>query len=228
MNAAPEFKPQATRHLPASAPCSARAQPSLRCIILTLLATLAALQGPVAQAQAVPDAGALQQQIDRERLPRLPAAAPERAAAPEPMRSSGGAAVTVREFRFAGNTRLSAAELAPAVGPYLDRPVDFGQLQAAAAGVAQLYREAGWVVRTYLPAQDVKNGVITIQVVEAVFGRVVVEGPAPGRMAPAQVVAGFAALLRPGDPLNTQTLDRALLVADDLPGVVVAGSLQEG
>ena len=176
----------------------------------------------------MPDAGALQQQIDSERLPKLPTPAPARAAAPEPMRPSGGAAVTVREFRFEGNNRLASAQLALAVGPYLNRPLDFGQLQSAAASVAQRYREAGWVVRTYLPAQDVKDSVVTIQVVEAVFGQVVVEGPAPERMASGRVVAGFAALLKPGDPLDTGTLDRALLVADDLPGVVVAGSLTEG
>ena len=123
MNAASELKQKVLRlrlrlrlH---SARCSARARPALCVATLPLLATLAALQGPSALAQAVPDAGALQQQIDSERLPKLPTPAPARAAAPEPMRPSGGAAVTVREFRFEGNNRLSSAQLALAVGPYL-------------------------------------------------------------------------------------------------------------
>lgn len=100
-----------------------------------------------AQPPVPPDAGALQQQIERERLQQLPhRMAPERPAMPAEMRPSG-IAVTVREFRFAGNTLIPTEKLAPVVAGYLNRPLDFNQLQAAAAAVADAYREAGWIVR---------------------------------------------------------------------------------
>jgi outer membrane protein assembly factor BamA len=59
-----------------------------------------------------------------------------------------GVAVTVRQFRFAGNTLLSSDQLAPVLANYLNRPLDYTQLQAAAAAVADVYRAAGSVART--------------------------------------------------------------------------------
>ena len=197
-------------------------------------ATLVAL-APHAQAQTPPDAGALRQQIEREQSTRLPRkTAPEVPAAPVPMRPVIGISVTVREFRFAGNTLISAKQLAPVVAAYLNRPLDFAQLQAAASAVASAYHEAGWIVRAYLPAQDIDDGIITIQIVEAVFGKLrldyklSLEGKAQARVGMDQVERMFGAQQKSGVVLNTDVIDRALLLADDLPGITVVGSLAEG
>ena len=180
-------------------------------------------------AQTPPDAGALQQQIERERQQALPKRiAPEKPAAPPAMKPSAGVAVTVREFRFAGNRLMTTERLTPVVAAYLGRPLDFVQLQAAAAAVAEAYRAAGWVVNAYLPQQDIKDGIVTIQIIEAVFGGLKIEGAISKRIAPGQVEAIFAAQQASGASLNADALDRALLLADDLPGVTVAGSLAAG
>jgi len=139
-----------------------------------------------------------------------------------------GVMVTVKSFRFAGNTLLGNDELAPVVAEYLNRPLSFTELQKAAAAVAEAYRAAGWVVRAYLPQQDIQNGIVTIQIVEAVFGGVKIEGSPAKRVALAQIQNGFEAQQKKGAPLNSNALDRALLLADNLPGVAVSGSLQEG
>lgn len=108
-----------------------------------------------AMAQTPPDAGALQQQIDRERQQQMPKRiAPEKPAAPAAMKPAAGVSVTVRQFRFSGNTLLTAEQLAPAVADFLNRPLDFSQLNAAVAAVAEVYRAAGWIVNAYLPQQD--------------------------------------------------------------------------
>lgn len=201
----------------------------IRPVAVLQIAVATALSPILAVAQTPPDAGSLLQQIDRERALQLPRRiAPERPAEPTPMRPTPGAVVTVREFRFAGNTLLSTEQLLPAVAEYLDRPLDFTQLQAAAAAVAKVYREAGWIVRAYLPAQDIQDGIVTIQIVEAVFGKVLIEGQPARRVDSARVIAIFVARQKPGDRLNTAALDRALLLADDLPGVTIVGSLQPG
>ena len=180
-------------------------------------------------AQTAPDAGSLRQQIERDRplpLPRKPA--PERLSPPEPMQPSAGVSITVRQFRFAGNTLLSAAQLAPVLAPYLNRPLNFTQLEEAAAEIATTYRSAGWLVRAYLPKQDVTDGVLTIHIVEALFGGASLDGPEPRRATFAQVQRIFAAQQPTGQLLNADALDRALLLADDLPGVAVAGNLVQG
>ena len=138
-------------------------------LIGPLLLALAVPVTSVSLAQAAPDAGSLLQQLERERKPALPSKALP-AAQPPAMQAQAGPGVTVSQFRFAGNTLLSAEQLAPVVANYLNRPLDFAQLQAAPAAVAELYRATGWVVRAYLPQQDIVGGVVTIQIVEAVYG----------------------------------------------------------
>lgn len=190
--------------------------------------TLCSLSATYAMAQTPPDAGALQQQIERERAIQMPKKiAPEKPAEPAAMKPATGVVITVKQFRFAGNTLLSAEQLAPAVADYIGRPLDFNQLQAATAAVANAFREAGWVVRAYLPAQDIQDGIVTIQIVEAVFGGTQIEGQ-PQRMAVSQILRGVDAHQAKGEALNADALDRALLLADDLPGVAASGALRAG
>jgi hemolysin activation/secretion protein len=196
---------------------------------LSLVAIVVSAATLPTYAQTVPDAGALQQQIERERQQQMPKRmAPDKPAAPAAMTPATGTVVTVKQFRFAGNTLLTSEQLAAAVAAYLNRPLDFAQLQAAAAAVAEAYRAAGWVVNAYLPQQDIKDGTVTFQIIEAVFGQLKTEGATPKRVPGSQVTAIFAAQQAPGTNLNATRLDRALLLADDLPGVAVAGSLVAG
>ncbi|HOB92876.1 MAG TPA: ShlB/FhaC/HecB family hemolysin secretion/activation protein [Aquabacterium sp.] len=180
-------------------------------------------------AQAVPDAGSLRQQIEQPRaVPALPpAAAPRASAAAEP-RTDGGPRLTVQRFRLSGNSLLSDAQLAPALADFVGRETDFAGLRRAADAVAAAYRQAGWLARVTLPEQDVSLGVVTLQVAEARYAGLRFEGPAPQRVKREAIAAYFARQQREGEPLNADRLDRALLLADDLPGVGVAGTLAPG
>ena len=200
-----------------------------RCKSLAVLLFLV-LQGTGSvYAQTLPNAGALRQQIERENRRALPREVqPSQPAEPAPLKPTQGVTITVRSFRFAGNTLLSAEELEPAVQPYVGRALGFAQLQEAAQAVAKAYRDAGWIVRSYLPRQDVTAGVITIQVVEAVFSGVQLEGEPPTRFKMSSVLSRIDAQQKIGDPLNAEALDRGLLLADDLPGVSIAGALRSG
>jgi hemolysin activation/secretion protein len=149
------------------------------------LAAASLLNAEVALAQTPPDAGSLLQQIEQQRRTPLPRRA-DLPPAPAPMQALKGPTVTVSSFRFQGNTLLSSAQLAPALATYLNRALTFAELQNAAAAVAAVYREAGWVVRVYLPQQDISSGEVTLQVIEAVFGAARVEGQ-PQRVAPARI-----------------------------------------
>lgn len=197
---------------------------------LLLTALSSALFQTQIQAQTPPDAGSLRQQIERDRIPPLPPKiAPEKLTpTPEPMQPDTGMVVTVRQFRFVGNTLLGAGQLSPAVAGYLNRPLSFAQLEEAAAAVAQAYRDAGRLARVFLPKQDVTEGVLTLQIVEAVFSEVSLDGAEPLRLKLTQVLRIFSAQQATGKPVDTNALDRALLLADDLPGVAVAGTLIEG
>ena len=196
------------------------------------LGLMAALSTTSASAQTLPtqpDAGSLRQQIERNLPTPLPKKlAPAKPAEPAAMAPAPGVSLTVKEFRLVGNTLLSNAQLQPVLAPWLNRSIGFADLQEAAAAVASAYRQAGWVVRAYLPQQDIDQGIVTLQIVEAVFGGASIEGSAAKRVASEQILRGILAHHKTGEPLNADALDRALLLADDLPGVSVLGSLKEG
>lgn len=144
------------------------------------------------------------------------------------MVSPGQATVTVSRFQFVGNTLLSETQLTAAVAPYLSRPLTFVELQQAANAVAEAYREAGWIVRAYLPKQDIEGGVVTIQIVEAVFGQTQLQGLPPERIKASRLMDIVRSAQTPGQPVHANQIDRALLLLDDLPGVSVVGHLIEG
>lgn len=182
----------------------------------------------VAYAQATPDAGSLLRQTERDLNQQRAPAAQVR---PEVLKSTvvkpGETTVTVAQFNFVGNTMLSDAQLQAAVAPYLNTPLTFAQLQQATDATTNAYREAGWLVRAFLPAQKVANGVFTIQVEEAVFGKtVMVDG---SQRVAAATLKGFVTTAQTtGDPVSAKKIDRALLLMSDLPGVTVVGNLIEG
>jgi hemolysin activation/secretion protein len=199
----------------------------LNCASSFFVATLPLLCSS-ATAQTPPDAGSIRQQIEQPRaLPRMPSAA-QRAAPPPEIRPPVGLSVSVKGFRFAGNTLLDTDSLVAAVAPFENQTLDFAGLQRAADAVATAYRQAGWIVRVYLPEQDVTEGLIALQVIEARFGGVRFEGEPP-KLVPRERIEGFfTARQRVEEPLGSDALDRALLLSDDLPGVSVAGTLGPG
>jgi hemolysin activation/secretion protein len=184
--------------------------------------------GPLSvRGQTLPDAGTVRQQIEQERRNALPPKSAPQFLPPPPMVSMGGATVTVNAFQFAGNTLLTSERLAHSVTGFTGRPLSFAELQNAAIAVAAVYRQAGWVVRVYLPQQDITGGTVTIQIVEARLGAVRVDSQSK-RVSTDRMKNIVDASQRAGTPLKADALDRALLLIDDLPGIKASGSLSEG
>ena len=180
-------------------------------------------------AQALPDAGSLRQQIEQQRDLQLPQAVrPGRVTLPKEIKAPVGITVRPQSFRLIGNQLLNTEQLTQALAEFVGRELDFNDLQRACDTVAAVYREEGWIARVYLPEQDISTGVITLQVVEANFGGVRFEGEATQRVNISEVEAFLNTSQTTGQPLNADALDRALLLADDLPGVSVAGTLAPG
>ena len=211
-------------------PCALRGDGVLQSIPKLLLA--ACLTCAHAQAQVVPpDAGVLRQQIESLReLPAPRRVAPSVAApAPAPAAPAvDGVRVTVKRFVVEGNTLIDKAALEALVRPFAGQTLNFSQIEAVAVQVGQLYRQAGWVARVYLPLQEVDQGVVTIQVVEAIFGRLIFEGPASQRLSQEQVRRIIYAQQAPGSPLRQDRLDRGYLIASDLGAVEIRATMREG
>jgi hemolysin activation/secretion protein len=181
-----------------------------------------------AQAQTPPSAGSLQQQIERDQQGAQPRQQIQPSAQAAPQAPPVGQTVTVRAFKFKGNTLLSSEELSAALAGLVGRPLDFARLQSSAVTVTDYYRDKGWVVQAYLPEQDIGKGEVTIAIVEAVFGRARITGPTSKRLDAQTVLDIFGRQQQSGQFLSMTALERALLLADDLPGVAVSGTLTAG
>lgn len=180
------------------------------------------------QAQTPPDASTLQQQIERDQQAEKQRLQVQQVPKPALEAPLQGQTVVVQEFKFNGNTLLSSEVLSAALAPLLGRPLDFARLQSSPVLVADQYREKGWVVQTFLPEQSIDQGSVTIEVVEAVFGQTLVAGEPATRVPQEDVLQIFARQQATGQFLNIHAVDRALLLADDLPGITVSGALAQG
>jgi hemolysin activation/secretion protein len=192
---------------------------------LALLATLSALP-PAAQAQQqVPDAGRTLRETQQ------PAPAPFRPAPPAPrietperpaLTAPAAARFYVKTFRVTGSTAFSAARLEQLLQDLAGHEFGLAELQEAAARITRFYREQGYpVARAYLPAQDVRDGVVEIAVLEGRYGRIELNNRSRVKD---EVVLRHLAPLAPGAVIEDKPLERSLLLLYDLAGVAAPGA----
>ncbi len=144
----------------------------------------------------------------------------EEEAAPAP----GGPTFKLEGVRFEGSTQFDDDALAAAAAERIGEAVTLADLRAIARRVERRYRDAGFVAtRVLVPPQTVTDGVVTFRVVEGFVANVVVRGEA----GPAQrQVERYLARIRDERPLRLATVERYLLLARDLPGISVRGTLR--
>ena len=204
-------------------------QQALAILDLSLFVCMAAWLSTSSFAQNIPNAGTLQQQINRDREIFIPKEIQAtELPSPQAKKRLDGPKVTVKAFKFVGNTILDDLQLKKITEGFTDRSLEFFELELASGAVAELYRSMGFVVRTSLPPQDIKDGVVTMEIVEANFGKVVVEPFASKRLDIDRIVRTINAAQKTGEKLNTFQVDKALALLADLSGVQIQGSLVEG
>ena len=183
---------------------------------------------PLAQAQIAPDAGAVQREQQRRALD-----APARAAPPvlldqpvRPAMAPSGTRFTLTAVRISGNTVFDGPELVALLQDMVGKDVDFPDLDGMSARISRHYRQRGYLVaRAYLPAQDIRDGVVEIAVVEGRFGRI--EFKNDSRVDEATVRRHTQNL--PGLAVQERDLERKLLLLNDLSGLGEArASLRPG
>jgi hemolysin activation/secretion protein len=137
--------------------------------------------------------------------------------------------ITLKNIQFQGVTILGDMELKGLVQPFIHTPMTYEQMLEIGMVVESYYRQNNYLARAILPPQDLTDGVLTVEVIESVFSKVEIEqelADLPNTQA--HVSAIIEAQQKVGEPLNTKSLDRALALANDLPGMSAQGSLRQG
>ena len=141
-----------------------------------------------------------------------------------------GVRATFTQFVFEGNHLFTSAELQEYLKEYLNREITFDELKLAVDSLTIYYKEHGYLGTATLPRQDIGDGSVRIVIVEAKFGgaQLDVDPSISYRVKPEIIQRFFEANNPSGQMLNLKTLDRAALIANELPGIAITQSLRTG
>ena len=179
---------------------------------------------------AAPDAG----QTSRE-LQQQPDFAPPETSAPVIIekeiipaeKADDAVRFKVSAIRVTGSRVFTSSELEALVGDLAGEERSLADLEVGAGRITAQYRNKGYMVaRAYLPAQDIKDGVVTINVLEGRVGEVQIKNQS--RLTD-QTAAKYMDSIQSGDVLHAKPANRTLLLLGDTPGVGSArASMQPG
>lgn len=188
----------------------------------------AALAATSAGAQQLPGIGDALRDAEKTR-PEPPPQTQPRIDVDRPVRpalTGDTVSFRVERIRLSGVTALPEADLIALLRPYVGRDVTLGELNEAAAAITRLYRDRGFpVARAYVPAQEIRDGVVELAVLEGRYGKVTVGVDAPFSRDMANKAVQN---LRPSEVISEGALDRSLLLLDDLGGIEARGTLKPG
>jgi len=194
------------------------------------LAALIAGCGACLQAQTAPtDAGRI---LRDEQARGLPAAPPARAGVPlkidEPTTGKvapGGPRVLVKSFRFIGNTSIDSEMLRLALVDAAGQELDLAGLRTLADRITVIFRAEGHpFCQAFLPKQEVKDGVVAIEIIEGRYGKVA----ATGEQGVGEALQGYLGALKSGELILEDELQQTLLVMTEIPGVKISPVLSPG
>lgn len=193
-------------------------------------------------AQTIPDAGSLlESQKQQEQFRAIPRELLEME--PEVDRSSkllsSDQKIQISAFKLTGNISVySQAELLALIEDAIGQSFDLAGLEALANRITNHYRKAGYfLAKVYLPLQDVTEGVITFAVQEGTLDSnnngVDIQGDnlRINKSLVIDLLFSNALLnesLTPGKPMDEKSLERAVLLLNDLPGITASANLEPG
>ncbi len=193
--------------------------------------TISVLSSSILLGATVPNIGDIQKQVEPPKDLIKPKETPlvelggiKKYAAPMKDDKSGKT-IFVKSFKIDGAIHINEEKLQKLISSYTNKDLTFNQLQEVASVITKEYRNQGYfVARAYLPIQDINknNGVITIAIIEGEYGEFKLENNSRVKDS---IVQGMLDNAKQRDNvISTSTLERAMLIINDTPGVVVSAA----
>ena len=195
---------------------------------LTPIALAMYALGAAAWAQTPPDAGRVLRDLQQAPVLPTPQGAPLQRTDSTPGASNASdAKVLVKSIAITGNRELPTAALEGLVADLIGTEQTLAQLDAAAQRITAYYRAEGFAVaRAYLPAQDIKDGALTIGIIE---GRISSYNVINKSLLSNEAANAYFDQIKIGDVIRSAQIDRGLLLLQDTPGVAASrATLQPG
>ena len=136
------------------------------------------------------------------------------------------AKIIVNRVKITGEHAYSEADLIAVSGFKPKSELTLAQLRMMALKIAQYYHRNGYfVAQVYLPAQDIKLGIVTIVVIEGHYGKITLHNQTN---LSDNLVHKILSGLNEGDLIDATPLENRLLLLSDLPGVKIKSTLAPG
>ncbi len=128
----------------------------------------------------------------------------------------------VKSFKFSGNSVIDSQTLSTLVKPYENKELGINALKEVASLITKYYRDHGYfVARAYIPAQTMEDGIVEIAVIEGSYGNFEMKNSSHVKTSEVQ---GFMDQLKSGEKVSTMSLERQMLLINDLSGAQVTNA----
>ena len=165
------------------------------------------------------------QEIERPKIPKLIEKKEEKPLLKE------GEKVKVTSFVFKGNKIITTEELESFVKKYIGTELTFNEITQAVVSISLLYERKGFLAQATLPEQNITDGIIQVNILEAHFGGTTYlpmgNGEKPN-VRESRVMDIVYPSSKVNGPLDLKRLERGILLANDLPGIGVGANLKPG
>jgi hemolysin activation/secretion protein len=128
----------------------------------------------------------------------------------------------VKGFNFNGNTAFDSKTLSERVKSYEEKEYSVDTLKQVASIITKYYRDNGYfVARAYIPAQTMENGIVKIAVIEGSYNAFELRNTSH---VDTKEVQGFMDHLKQGQIVSSMSLERQMLLINDLSGAQVTNA----
>lgn len=176
---------------------------------------------------AAPDAGDILRQQPKPPAAVSPQKAPVAPEVPAATEKDIGPKILVKGFRIQGALLIPEAELVAQLKDAIGKELSFRQLQGTTTVLIAYYAQKGYLARVILPEQDIKDGIVTLQVIEGRRGNMRIDSNG-ARIDAARVERFIDHRLANGEAMNIPNLGEALNILNEQPGIAVTSSLALG
>ncbi len=144
---------------------------------------------------------------------------------PEEELDVGGEKITIRSIEIGGNTVIQSRVLKRTLKAYVDRPLTMKELKEICVVIQNKYIRRGYfLTRAYLPAQEIREGVLKIEVIEGKLGAVHVVG---NRHYSTKFIAGYFEKYK-NKPIQYNKILKTLFLLDENSDLEVGAVFKKG
>lgn len=131
--------------------------------------------------------------------------------------------LTLNGLNISGVTVYTEDQISSIYSGQIGQTITLAEVYNIANRLKLKYRNDGYLLaQVVVPPQKIDNGIVKLRVVEGTVDSVVVEGE---ETAATDLIRKYAGQMALGGPLNSEQLERQLLLINDLPGVTARSVL---